>query len=147
MTRLLKEDVTQQIQEAFQELQAPVNILFFGTQEDCAYCEDTRQLMQELVALSDLLELHVFDLQEDAATARNYNVERAPSLVITGEDDDGPVDYGIRFAGIPSGYEFGALIQALLMVSGGDSGLQEQTRQFLSELTEPLHLQVFNTPT
>ena len=83
----------------------------------------------------------------DAQVAANYNVERAPGLVIAAEGEDGPIDYGIRYAGIPSGHEFSSLIQDLILVSARDSGLNEQTRTFLAELKEPVHLQVFVTPT
>ena len=84
--------------------------------------------------------LSVFDIEEDAAVAENYNVELTPGLVIAGEDDDGPVDYGIRHAGIPSGHEFSSLIQDILLVSSRDSGLGAVTREFLAGLTEPVLL-------
>ena len=147
MTSLLNEQVIQQIQEAFKGLNGPIKILFFGTQEQCQYCADTEQLLTEITSISDLLKLSVFDINTDAAVAETYNVELAPGIVIAAEDDDGPIDYGIRYAGIPSGYEFGAFIQDLLMVSSGNSGLQDQTRKFLAELDKPVHLQVFATPT
>jgi alkyl hydroperoxide reductase subunit AhpF len=147
MTKILNEDVTKQVKEAFKEMQEPVEVIFFGKKDDCMYCEDTRQLLEEITALSDQLTLQRFDLEDDAAIAENYNVDKAPTTVIAGMDEDGPVDYGIRIAGIPSGYAFSSLIQDLLMVSGRDSGLQDNTRQFLAELTEPVHLQIFSTPT
>jgi len=68
-------------------------------------------------------------------------------LVIAAEGEDGPIDYGIRYAGIPSGHEFSSLIQDLLLVSRRDSGLNEQTRDFLGGLKVPVYLQVFVTPT
>jgi glutaredoxin-like protein len=100
-----------------------------------------------VVSLSDKLSVSVFDVEADAAVAARYHVEMTPGLVIAAEGEDGPVDYGIRYAGIPSGHEFSSLIQDLILVSGRDSGLNEQTRQFLADLKEPVHLQVFVTPT
>ena len=147
MPTLLNEEVQGQIRDAFKDLKEPVQVLFFGTKEECQFCEETLQLVTEVTNLSDLLDVSVFDVDEDKAVAENYNVELTPSLVIAGEGDDGPIDFGIRYAGIPSGYEFSALIQDLLMVSGRDSGLQKNTRDFLAELTEPVHLRVFATPT
>jgi alkyl hydroperoxide reductase subunit AhpF len=147
MPPLLNDEVKKQIQDVFVELKEPVHVMFFGTQEECQFCEDTLQLVEEVTSLSDLLQVSTFDINEDASIAEGYNIELAPSLVIAGEGEDGPIDFGIRYAGIPSGYEFSALIQDLLMVSGRDSGLQKNTRQFLAELTEPVHLRVFATPT
>ena len=39
------------------------------------------------------------------------------------------------------------LIEGIQMVASGDSGLAPQTRERLSQLTEPVHIQVFVTPT
>jgi len=56
-------------------------------------------------------------------------------------------DYGIRMYGLPSGYEFGTLVEAILDVSRGDSGLSDETRAGLKDLARPVHVQVFSTPT
>jgi len=57
------------------------------------------------------------------------------------------MDYGIQYSGIPSGHEFSTLINDILLVSGRDSGLSPQTREFLQKLDKPVHFQVFVTPT
>ena len=145
--KLLNDSILQQVQSVFHKLQEPVGVLFFGTERGCEYCADTRQLLEEVVALSDKLSLEIYDLEQDAEIARRYRVDKAPAIVINGWDGEKPVDYGIRFYGIPAGHEFSALIQALLLVSEGDSGLQPETRQFLHELNQPVHMQVFSTPT
>ncbi len=145
--KILNENITQQVRSAFQKLSEPVGVMFFGTEKDCDYCADTRQLLEEVVPLSDKLSLNVYDLERDAEIARRYRVDKAPAIVITGWDGSQAVDHGIRFLGIPAGPEFSALIQALMIVSAGDSGLQPATREFLGKLAEPVHLQVFSTPT
>jgi glutaredoxin-like protein len=147
MTNLLNENVRAQVSEAFNQLQEAVQIIFFGSKEQCEYCDDTLKLVEEVAELSDKLSVQAFDIEADAAVADNYNVSMTPGLVIAAEGEDGPIDYGVRYAGIPSGHEFSSLIQDLLLVSGRDSGLNEQTRDFLSNLKEPVHLQVFVTPT
>ena len=147
MTNLLNEDIRNQVREAFNSLQEPVQVLFFGSKEQCEYCDDTLKLVEEVTSLSDKLNLQVFDMEANAAVADRYNVSMSPGLVIAGEGENGPIDYGIRYAGIPSGHEFSSLIQDLILVSGRDSGLNQQTRDFLANLKEPIHLQVFVTPT
>ncbi len=67
--------------------------------------------------------------------------------MITARDGDRLVDFGVRYAGVPSGHEFSSLIQDIILVSGRDSGLSQQTRDLLADLTEPVSLQVFVTPT
>jgi alkyl hydroperoxide reductase subunit AhpF len=151
---LLNDQVVGQIREAFQNLKEPVEILFFGKKEDCDYCDDTLKLAQEIAEISELLTLKAYDLDSDAEIAEKYGVDKAPGLVLLGRDaitteNSGgeSQDYGVRFAGIPSGYEFSSFIQDLLLVSGRDSGLRPETRAFLKELNQPVLMQVFVTPT
>ena len=146
-TKLLNDEVAGQVREVFQSLGEPVEVFFFGAKENCAYCEDTLQLVKEIVELSDLLGMQIYDLEDDAEIAGQYNVDKAPGLVLLGRDGEQLLDYGIRYAGIPSGHEFSSLINDLVLVSGRDSGLDQETRQFLAGLNEPVLLQVYVTPT
>lgn len=146
-TRLLNDDILQQVRDVFDQLQNPVEILFFGSKEDCQYCDDTLQLVTEVAGISDELGLSVYDADEDAEIARQYKVDKFPGLVIVGRDGDQILDYGIRYAGIPSGHEFSSLINDIILISGRDSGLGQETRDYLKSLDKPVHLQVFVTPT
>ena len=146
--KLLNENIQKQVREAFEkQMRQPVRVLFFGKKDDCHYCADTQQLVEEVAALSPEIDLQIHDLEKDAHLANQYHVDKAPGLVILGKDGAQITDYGIRFAGIPSGYEFGTLIQSLVLVSGRDSGLAPKTRQALQQLKEPVNLLVFTTPT
>lgn len=144
MATLLNDEVIGQVQEAFQELEDDVQVLFFEG-EDCQYCDDTRNLTQELADLTGKIDLEVYHLEGDQDIAQQYNVDKVPGLVIASKNGGGAVDHGIRYAGIPAGHEFSSLIQDLLMVSSGEVNLQEDTLEFLGALEEPLHLQVFVT--
>jgi glutaredoxin-like protein len=147
MTQLLNDDITKQIREVFEGLKNPVHLMFFGSQSNCAYCDDTRQLVEEVAALSDLMSIAIYDMDSDADLAAKYNVDKAPGLVIAAKEDEQITDFGVRLSGIPSGHEFTTLIQDILLVSNRDSGLNPQTREFLKGLDKPLLLQVFVTPT
>jgi glutaredoxin-like protein len=146
-TKLLNEDIARQVQEVFDQLQQPVQVLFFGKEDGCDYCDDTRQLVEEVVSLSDKLGLSIYDVDQDAELARRFNVDKAPGLVLAGRNEDQLLDFGVRYAGIPAGHEFGALIHDILLVSSRDSGLDQSTRDYLKGLTKPMRLQVFVTPT
>jgi glutaredoxin-like protein len=130
------------IQTRFEEIDHPVKLINFTQELECMYCSETRKLMEEVAELSDKLTLEVYNFVNDAEAVKKYSIDKIPATVIVGEQD-----YGIRFFGIPSGYEFGTLIEAIIMVSKGDSGLKPETRETLAKLAEPVHLQVFVTPT
>lgn len=125
----------------------PVEIIYFFKNVDCETCDDTRQLLEEITSISEILNFSAYDLNEYSPLAQQYKIDLVPGLVISGRDADNILDYGIRFAGIPSGYEFSSLIQAILLVSKRDSGLKPEIRKELKGLTKPVQLKVFVTPT
>jgi alkyl hydroperoxide reductase subunit AhpF len=145
--RLLDDNVSSQVKEYFGQLDKPVQLLFFGSKSDCTTCDDTLQLVKEVSELSDKLDLKVYDIEADAEIAKQHNVNKAPGLVLVGKDGDKITDFGVRYSGIPAGHEFNSLINDLLMVSKGTSGLSDTTKAFLHSLTDPLLFLVFTTPT
>jgi len=147
MEKLLNEQVISQIKQTFEQLKEPVQILFFGSQDNCEYCADTLQLLEEVAAIDEKLSLGIYDLQQNAGIAAKFNVDKAPAIVIAAKDGEQVNDFGIQYSGIPAGHEFGTLINDIILVSGRDSGLSDEARDFLKNLEKPLHLQVFVTPT
>lgn len=143
---LLNADIQSQVKDEFAKLDQPVKLVVFTQKMECQYCAETRQLVEEVAALSDKLAVEIYDFVDDKPVADRYGIDKIPALAIVA-DGAAPKDYGIRFFGIPSGYEFSSLIEDIVMVSQRDSGLSKQTRAQLAALTEPLHLQVFVTPT
>jgi alkyl hydroperoxide reductase subunit AhpF len=147
-TKLLNDEISEQIKTLFDaHLVYPVELVYFSKKVDCDTCEATKQLLSELVALSNKLSLREYVLEDDPQLAHKFNVTLAPSLIVAGGKEDEQLDYGIRFSGIPSGYEFSSLIQAIRIVSTRDSGLPLEIREELAAITSPIHLQVFVTPT
>jgi glutaredoxin-like protein len=148
MTKMLDENIQKQVREVFADMQQPVSIFFFGSKaQNCEYCDQTAGMLEEIVALSEKLHLEIYDLEENADLAEKYHVDKAPGFAMVGHKDGQLVDYGVRFAGIPAGHEFSSLVHDLVLVSKQDSGLSPETREFLSGLEQPVHLQVFVTPT
>ncbi len=147
MEKVLDEQIIKQIKQIFGGIEQPVQVLLFGSKDNCDYCNEAQQLLEEVTALHDKLELSVYDVNEDKDVANQYNVTGAPGIVIAAKDDTGVKNLGVQFSGIPSGHEFSTLINDILIVSKRDSGLDVKTREFLKNLDKPLHLQVFVTPT
>ncbi len=136
-----------EIQKRLSDMRAPVVLAFF-TQKlgDCQYCDQTEMLLDELSELSEKLSLEKYNLAIDKEVAERYGVDKVPAIVVLGVSNGNAVDYGIKFFGIPAGYEFATLLEDILMVSQGDSGLSESTRQALASLQKPVEIKVFVTP-
>lgn len=139
---LLNEDVQQQVKQQLADLSKPVRLVMFTQEFECQYCAETRQLVEEVASLSDQVQAEVYDFVADEDVANDYGVDKIPAVVVRDEED-----YGVRFYGIPSGYEFTSLLEAIQSVARGTTELSEETQAFLSALTEPVHMQVFVTPT
>jgi glutaredoxin-like protein len=132
-----------QIAERLKTLANPVRIVYFTQEFACDYCRETGQLMRELSELSDKIGFEEYNFQVDRDRVIQYEVDKIPATVIMGQEKD----YGIRFYGVPLGYEFVSVLEAALDVSRGDSGLKPETRQKLKAVDKPVRIQVLVTPT
>ncbi|MGD1009059.1 MAG: thioredoxin family protein [Candidatus Aminicenantales bacterium] len=136
------------------ELASKVSLLFF-TQEptvlivpnripglECQFCRETRQLLEEVKSLSDKIDLQVFDFVAHKEKAAEFGIDKIPATVVLGVKD-----VGIRFYGIPSGYEYTSLVEAIVDVSKGTTELGPKTKESLRTVGRDVHIQVFVTPT
>jgi alkyl hydroperoxide reductase subunit AhpF len=138
-----------EIRQMFNELASDVQLQFFTQREspiimpgaDCPTCSDTRELLQEVVALSDKLHLEVHEVS--ASGDPEHDIQRIPALVMSAEGVQGKV----RYFGLPSGYEFSVLIGSILDVSKAQADLSDETMEVLDGLDKDLQIQVFVTPT
>jgi glutaredoxin-like protein len=139
---LIRDSDAAEIRQRLQEMVHPVRLVHFTQELNLEYGREARQLLEELAGLSDQLSLEVYNFLLDKDKVAEYGVDKVPATVVRNAKD-----YGIRFYGLPAGYEFSTLLDAILSVSKGESGLEPQSKQKLAALTQPLHLQVFVTPT
>ena len=137
---LIKDEQKEQLKEKFKELSGNVKLIFFTQETDCQYCEQAKELLGDVAEISDKIVLEVHDFAADKEEVEKYKIDKVPATVVEGEKD-----YGIRFYGIPAGYEFTSLVDAIGFVSSGETGLSDETKSALSQLEEDVHIQVFIT--
>jgi glutaredoxin-like protein len=139
---ILQEGDKVELSKQLTGLESPVRLLMFTQDFECNFCAETRELVEEIDSLSDDVEAVIYDFATDKDEVELYGIDKIPAIAVVGEKD-----YGVRFYGIPSGYEFVSLIEAMKTVASGESGLSDATREALAQLDEPVHFQVFVTPT
>ncbi len=152
---LLKESDREQLRKEFQQLTNPVKLVFFTQALECEYCPITQQILEEVVTLSDKVQLQIYNTAIDKDKAAEYKIARIPAIAVVrvetrtnnGQAETVDRDYGIRFYGVPAGFEFASLLGDILDVSAGESGLNPASKAALAQLKNPVHLQVFTTPT
>jgi glutaredoxin-like protein len=140
---LLPDDKKELLRNDFKhELVDPVKIVMFTQETECRYCSQTRELATEIGSLSDKITTEVYDFVKDSAKAQELGITRIPALAIIGKKD-----YGVRYYGIPYGYELQTFIEAILNVSKGKTDLSDKTKQVLMDVKTPVKIQVFVTLT
>ncbi len=139
---MLNDENREQVRKQFEELINPVQLVMFTQTIECEFCAETRDLVEELASLSDKVEAVIYNFVTDKDKADDYGVDKIPAIAVIGEKD-----YGVRFYGIPAGYELASLIEAIKTVSTGESRLSDATKEALAQIDEPAHFQVFVTPT
>ncbi len=139
---MIRDEDAVEIRERLKEMVNPVRLVHFTQELNLEYGRETLQLIQELTQLSDKLSLEVYNFLLDKEKVGEYAVDKVPATVVRNAKD-----YGIRFYGLPAEYEFSALLDAILAASKNDSGLRAESKEKLRKVTQPLHLEVFVTPT
>ena len=139
---LLREEDVVQIRERFKELVNPVKLVHFTQELNLEYGREAKQLLEEVAATSDKISLEVFNFLIDKEKVAEYGIDKVPATVVHNGKN-----FGIRFYGLPAGYEFANLLDAIIAVSSGRSGLSEESVGKLKAITQAVHLEVFVTPT
>lgn len=149
MSQLLSEKDAEEIKKHFSEnLVNPITLRLFiqdpSQPGECMYCKETEQISQEVSNLSDKINLEVHQFPTDAEKVKEYNIERVPALIL--EKTSGQ-DSGVRFYGVPSGYEFGTLIEDITDLSAGNTKLAADLTSQVESVQKGVTIKVFVTPT
>ncbi len=140
---LTKDDI-QTLNEILNEMKDPVEIYTF-VGDKCRYCNNTIKLI-EIISNSapvrdgkPLIRHIVARRGQDDDLFRKFNVTRVPTVAM--------IEGFIRYTGMPAGEEVNGLIETILRMSTGESGLEEETIEQLSALKGNVHIEVVVTPT
>ncbi len=139
---MLDDKIKKEVSKILSVMVNPVTLKFFTQENECEHCKETHELLNDLLSTTDKLTLDMYDFVKDTTLVKKYKIEQIPAILVMDNKA-----HRIKFYGIPAGYEFSSLLNALLMVSTGIVKLTDETRAFLDTLTKPVHLKVFVTPT
>ena len=139
---ILKDKDRKKVKDIFKDIKHDVKIVMFTQEMECPHCEMTRTMLEEVSALSDKISLEVHDFVAEKDLAKTYGVDKIPATVLVGDKD-----YGIRFYGVPAGYEFTVLIEEIRDIGKRDTGLNQKVLAEVAKVKKPVHLQVLISPT
>ncbi|MCK4717355.1 MAG: thioredoxin family protein [Thermoplasmata archaeon] len=139
---MINDDDKANLKETLGSLEGDVSLLVFTKSHECKFCNETKQICNELAELSEHIVAEIYDIEKDGDVAKEYGVDKSPAIVLIGNED-----YGVKFYGVPAGYEFTSLVEGIVDVARGSTSLSLETKEALESLDKDIHLQVFITPT
>jgi len=123
---MLDANLKTQLQAYLQNLRQPIQLI--ATLDDSAHSVELRELLQEIVSLSDKV-----SLDESGTDARK------PSFVIARQGEKS----GVRFAAIPMGHEFTSLVLALLWTGGHPPKVEPEVIEQIKALDADMKFEVY----
>jgi alkyl hydroperoxide reductase subunit AhpF len=134
----------ERVREIFAELERPVELVvalgpeetpLAGAAREVDFGAETVKIVGGLAELSELVSMRVEEQPEE--------YERFPAVGVLPEGRD----MGVRYYGLPYGYELGSLIGAVVEAGRSSSSLSRESLARLSALDHDLAIDVFVTPT
>jgi len=138
--------IKQQIREKFDaELKDDVYIKLFFTDlisgnNNSEYIDFTKEFLKELSEINSKIHVDSNGMYEEEAKKRGITV--SPTVIIGYGNDWYPVQY----FGAPAGHEAGSFIEAISMISRGDSGLDTSSREKLKNIDRDMLIETYVTP-
>ncbi len=139
----IEEKILNDVRQMFDGLTSDVTLHMFTNKNHCLLCNETLDLAEQIANQSERVKLDHCECDIDSEKAQQWQIQRHPAITIEGKGKG-----MIRFFGIPSGYEFGSLIESIIMAgTDKESDLDSEIVEEIQKIDKPVHLQVFVTPT
>jgi len=137
--RLIPADSLPELKKFFEGMKEPVELVVFTDPEKNApYNEFMIGLCRELSEITPKIPARFLSLASNEA--KTYGVDFSPTLLVA------PDRCHIRYLGAPLGEEARTLIESVMRLSLGKSGLGQTSRGLLAELDAERHVLVFVNP-
>jgi alkyl hydroperoxide reductase subunit AhpF len=140
---IFRPDEEARVRELLDALERPVELLVaHGPEEtplpgarDIDFGAETERVVEGLAALSDRVTFRVED--------EPPGFERYPAIAVLPEGEDA----GVRYYGLPWGYELASLVGAVIEAGRAAPSLKPESLERLAALDRDLVIDVFVTPT
>ena len=132
--------IQQQLKDVLSNMKDEVQIINFTQEIECPMCRETRQFVEEIGSLSDRLKVKIYNFVTDKDMSAKFKIDKIPAIVLL--DKDG-VDHGIRFFGLPGGYEINSFLGSIIELSGKREPIPDDVMNRIKAVDRDVHIQVF----
>lgn len=137
----ITEEAETYTKELFQKMESEVELILFTTNQHCLLCNELNALVQTVTGFSPKIKVTQCECETDSPEAKKYAIDKHPAIVVRGKKE-----FNVRFFGLPGGLEYGGFIETIFDASTGEPELLPTTIEKISQISEPVHMQVFVTP-
>lgn len=137
--KIFNADVAKKLEGYLTNIKNPVKILFFTQEMECPACRETREFLTELTSMNSKLYLETKDFVSDKNLADKHSVDKIPAIILIDSNDQ---DHGVRFFGLPGGYEINSFVAALLEISGQAIPFNESVRNKIASINKKINIKV-----
>ncbi|MEN3015759.1 MAG: thioredoxin family protein [bacterium] len=141
-----------EIQNQLGNLQNDVELILFSQKIGCQYCQETEQLLKELIEIVPRLKLTIYNPVLDEEYSKKYDIGKDLPVILV-KSANNPNSENVKFVGIPVGYEFTWLLSYISAVANNkyhfDSStidLIKSVESLLEKNSFTLHMKVLETP-
>ncbi len=127
---------------ALHTLTHPVTMHYYTSEVESWYSYAERQLLEAIAHASAAVTLEIHAGDWSGPREAGVGIARTPAIALHGTRDT-----GIRYYGMPDGYELATFLQTLCEAATGVTALRADTLARLQQLPQPLHLEVVVSPT
>ena len=120
----------------------PIRLVVFTQTFGCDTCYEARQVTDQLASLSEQITVEEHNLVLDKDEVSKYQVDQVPVIAVVAERD-----VGIRYYGVPAGFEVESLVSAIEVVAGLAPAVSVSAQSVLDALDRDVRISVFVTPT
>lgn len=144
MSLEVDDNIKRQVKEIFQHMENIVYVKLFADKDRCLTCAQTKEILELLAELApeNMIEITTYEREDNPPEIEKYEVERFPTIILHGD-----TEHNVVFTGIPSGYEFGTLVEDILDISARKITLKAENLEKIKKIDKPIKIQVFVTPT
>jgi len=141
---LFRESEEQGVRDLFAKLEREIElVLVLGPEEtpmpgarDIDFAGEAQKLVEGLAELGELVSARTTEEPE-------LGIERFPAIAVLADGDD----TGIRYYGLPWGYELSSVVGAVVEAGRPESSLHDYSLELLDGLDRDVAIEVFVTPT
>ncbi len=131
------------LSEALSDMRNEVTVYTF-VDDNCTFCNEAVELMNILSRASprsnqeNLLRHVIIHKSKNMKLFNELGIERVPTIVL--------LDGAIRYVGVPAGEEIRGLVETIIRISTGDSGLSKDVVKKIENLDCEVGIKIIVTP-